>query len=216
MIITKKKDVINVLEALKDRKKVFLLGCSECASLCGTGNEEALEDMKKELEANNIEVTGWFIPKTACQVLGTKRELKAHKEAIAASDAILTMSCGAGTQTTEDIFPEKRVYTANDTLFLGNMTRFKHFDERCSLCGDCVLNNTGGICPVTTCPKGLLNGPCGGVKNGKCEVNRELDCCWVRIYERLKKIGDLDKMKEINGPKDYSKHVRPMVVVMER
>ncbi len=209
MIISKKKDMEEILSFLKDGKSFFLLGCSECAALCGTGDDKALNEMEDKLGKSGKKTTGKFVAKTGCQVLGTRIELKPFKEAIDDADAILVMSCGAGTQAMVEAFPDKEVYSANDTLFLGNMTRFRQFDERCSLCGECILDKTGGICPVTLCPKGLLNGPCGGTNNGKCEVSPDLECCWVSIYERLKRIGQLDKMREILEPKDYSKHLKP-------
>ena len=112
--------------------------------------------MKEALEAEGKTVTGMVVPKTGCQTLGTKIELKKDKDACDAAEAIIVMSCGAGTQSAVEIFPDKPVYPSNDSLFLGNMTRFQMFDERCSLCGECIIDKTGGICPVTSCPKGIL------------------------------------------------------------
>jgi len=209
MIITKKRDFKELMENLKNYKSFFLIGCSECASLCGTGGDPELAAMKETLEAEGKTVTGTLLPKTGCQTLGTKIELKKDKEACAAADAIIVMSCGAGTQSAVEIFPDKPVFPANDSLFLGNMTRFQMFDERCSLCGKCVLDKTGGICPVTACPKGLLNGPCGGTDNGKCEVSPDIECAWVRIYDRMKKTDQLEDFKKVLEPKDWSANRKP-------
>ncbi|HEY3348007.1 MAG TPA: methylenetetrahydrofolate reductase C-terminal domain-containing protein [Nitrospirota bacterium] len=216
MIITKAKEKEAVLDSLKEIRSVFLLGCSECASLCGTGSPEAVAEMKAALEEAGKKVNGTFIPKTGCQVLGTKLELKPFKEAIDASDAILVMSCGAGTQAMVEVFKDKKVYPANDTSFLGNMTRYQQFDERCSMCGECIIDKTGGICPVTTCPKGILNGPCGGTNNGMCEVSPDIECAWAKIYARMERTGELEKMKEIIPPKDYSKKLSPKVYIVDR
>jgi ferredoxin len=209
MIITKQKDRNSFLETVKKYNSFFLIGCSECASLCGTGNEEALQDMEAFLKEHGKSVTGAIVPKTGCQTLGTKIELKKDKEACEAADAIIVMSCGAGTQSATEIFKDKPVYPANDSLFLGNMTRFQMFDERCSLCGECVIGKTAGICPVTNCPKGLLVGPCGGMSEGHCEVDPDIPCAWVRIYERQKALDNLDEMKEIIEPKDWSAGRKP-------
>ena len=209
MIITKKRDFKDLMENLKNYKSFFLIGCSECASLCGTGGDPELASMKEALEAEGKTVTGTLLPKTGCQTLGTKIELKKDKDACAAADAIIVMSCGAGTQSAVEIFPAKPVFPANDSLFLGNMTRFQMFDERCSLCGECVLDETGGICPVTSCPKGLLNGPCGGTDNGKCEVSPDIECAWVRIYDRMKKTDQLEDFKKVLKPKDWSAGRKP-------
>jgi hypothetical protein len=210
MIITKKKDFQELYENIKGYRSFFLLGCSECATLCGTGGEPELKELKEALEGLGKEVTGTFVAKTGCQVLGTKVELKPFKEAIDRAECIIVLSCGAGTQTAVELYEDKPVYPANDSLFLGNMTRFQFFDERCSLCGKCILDKTGGICPITTCPKGLLHGPCGGMKDGHCEVSPELQCAWVRIYERMKRLNKLDELREfIMEPKEWSKAQKP-------
>jgi hypothetical protein len=210
MIITKKKDYTTLLDNIKNYKHIFLIGCSECASLCGTGGEPELEDLKHLLTENGKDVTGTFVAKTGCQELGTKVELKGYKEAMEKTDCIITMSCGAGVQTTVALYPDKPVYPSNDTLFLGNMTRLQMFDERCSMCGECIIDKTGGICPVTACPKGILNGPCGGCNDGKCEVSSDINCAWVRIYDRLNKIQRIEDMEETLEPKNWSAHLRPM------
>lgn len=209
MIITKQKDKKEILECIKKYNSFFLIGCSECASLCGTGNQEALDEMEDHLKNQGKTVTGKIVPKTGCQTLGTKIELKKDKEACDAADAIMVMSCGAGAQSATEIFPDKPVYSANDSLFLGNMTRFQMFDERCSLCGECIIGKTAGICPVTTCPKGLLNGPCGGMSDGNCEVSPDIPCAWVRIYERQKRLNNLDEIKETLEAKNWSAGKKP-------
>ncbi len=209
MIISKKKDKEELYERLKRYDSYFLIGCSECASLCGTGNEEALQELADYLEDKGKKVTGQLVPKTGCQTLGTKIELKKDKEACNDAEAVIVMSCGAGTQSATEIFPDKPVYPSNDTLFLGNMTRFQMFDERCSLCGDCVIGMTASICPVTNCPKGILNGPCGGMSDGNCEVSSDIPCAWVRIYERQKELDNLDEMREVVEAKDWSANQKP-------
>jgi hypothetical protein len=212
MIITQKREFKDLMENIKDYNSFFLVGCSECATLCGTGGEPELQSMKEALESEGKTVTGTFVAKTGCQVLGTKVELKKNKDELDRADCILVMSCGAGTQSAVELFKDKPVYPTNDSLFLGNMTRMQMFDERCSLCGKCILDKTGGICPVTACPKGLLNGPCGGTNDGKCEVSPDVDCAWVRIYERLKRIDRLEDMRQIAAPKDWAAHKKPMTV----
>ena len=144
-----------------------------------------------------------------------KRQLRQHKEAVEQAQALLVFSCGAGVQSFSQVL-EKPVYAGNDSLFLGNIQRFGNFIEHCSICGECLLNETGGICPVTNCPKGLLNGPCGGMDKGKCETDPERECVWVRIYKRLEKLGQLDKMKQALPPKNYARAARPHKLVLER
>lgn len=198
------------MENVRLYKSFFLIGCSECAGLCETGGEPEVMAMKETLEAMGKTVTGEIVAKSGCQVFGTKTELKKFKSELDKAECILAMSCGAGTQTAVEIFGDKPVHPTNDSLFLGNMTRFQMFDERCSLCGECILDRTEGICPVTTCPKGLLNGPCGGTRDGNCEVSPDVKSAWVRIYERMKR---LDKLREFHemvlDAKDWSRARKP-------
>ncbi len=170
--------------------------------------------MKKDLEASGKQVVGYRIVEAACHLLETKKELRDAREEIEQADAILSLGCGAGTQTLVS-FIEKPVFAAVDTLFLGSIERWGRFSEVCSQCGDCILNQTGGICPVTRCPKGLLNGPCGGVNKGKCEIDPEKECVWVEIYNILKRQGRLNEFKKIILPRDNSKIQRPGILVLE-
>ncbi len=210
MIVTKKRDFQELMENIKEYRSFFLIGCSECASLCGTGGEPEVKAMKGALDAEGKVVTGGIVAKTGCQVLGTKTELKKYREELDKSDCILVMSCGAGTQAAVEIFEDKPVFPTNDSMFLGNMTRYQMFDERCSLCGRCILDKTGGICPITACPKGLLNGPCGGCKDGHCEVSPDIKCAWVRIYERMKRLDKLEEFcNTIIEAKDWSTSQKP-------
>lgn len=211
MVVSEKKPIEELLGYLKGAKKVVLVGCGDCASACKVGGEPEIAEMKETLAANGIEVTGSVIIPTACNLLLGKKELKAVKDALKEADAVVSMACGDGTQTIMKNVKKQNipVYPANDTLFIGEVERVGKFEEACKACGECELGWTGGICPVTMCAKGLVNGACGGAKNGKCEVSPDNDCAWVKIYERLKDLGQLDNLKEVRAPKDYSKQLNP-------
>lgn len=213
MIITKQKPPNEVLNYLGDSKKIFIIGCAQCATVCKTGGEDEVKSMKEFLQEHGKEVTGAEIWNPPCHLLEVKKRVRESKEAILKSDAVLSMSCGDGTYT---IFKgtDKKVFPACDTLFLGEVERAGHFSEACSLCGDCTLYATGGYCPNTLCAKGLQNGPCGGAKDGKCEVSPDVDCGWILIYQRLKDIGELDRMRHIYPAKDYSKSVKPRKIIL--
>jgi len=200
MIITKSKDRKELLNDLAGYKSIFIVGCGECATECKTGGEDEVAAMREYLEGQGKTVTGTMVASIGCQVLLTRRELKPYQDQIDRADCMLGLSCGAGTQTLTELVPGIPAVPGNDTVFLGNVERLGMFDERCSLCGNCILARTGGICPVTRCSKGLLNGPCGGAKDGMCEVDSEKPCAWLEIYERLKSLDMLDKMKEIIPP----------------
>lgn len=209
MIITKPKSHEEIEKYISNYQSFFLIGCSECASLCGTGDEEAILNLKQWLESMNKKVSGWMIAKTGCQILGTKREISKYRDLLNDAECIMVLSCGAGTQTITELFEDKAVIAVNDTVFIGNMGRFREFEERCRACGECFLAITG-VCVVTLCPKSMLNGPCGGYKNGKCEVNPDRKCAWLIAYSILEKKGLVDKFYEtILGPKDWSKSNTP-------
>lgn len=212
MIITKKKDPEAVLAMLDGYDKVFILGCNTCAEAIDTGGPEQVAEMESYLTGNGKTVTGTAVIDPICHVLNARRQLRERGEEVDAAEAILVMSCGAGVQTVSEIY-DQAVLPALDTVFLGNVVRHGIYDQRCSMCGDCVLDVTGGICPVTRCAKGLMNGPCGGMNNGKCEIDPEgQDCAWALIYERLAKTGRTGKIANIAKAKDHSKTSNPVKV----
>lgn len=215
MIVTKQKAFEAILKELEDAKAVFLVGCGDCATVAQTGGEDQIKEMTEKLTAEGKEVTGNVVMETGCHELDVQKEFRAHKDEVAKADAILCMGCGAGVQSTRDA-TDKPCFPSNDSLFLGNVMRVGQFEEKCRLCGDCILDVTGAICPVTRCHKGILNGPCGGTNDGKCEVDPEKDCAWTLIYQQLEKEGKLDKMKEYQPPKNWNPVLKPGRLVIER
>lgn len=211
MIISEQKPLEEILESLKTGKKIFVVGCGRCATSCATGGEKEVKKIATELEKKGKIITGWVVVEAPCDERLLVRDLNSHSKKLKDSDAVLVMACGAGVQTLSD-FIEKPTYPGLNSLFLGKTKRLGKFSELCVMCGDCVLEYTAGICPISRCSKGLLNGPCGGSHNGKCEVDPSYDCAWQLIYERLKKLGQLEKFKKIRARKDYSKVIRPRKV----
>lgn len=209
MIVTKQKSIEEVSGFIDKYSSFFLVGCAECATLCGTGDEEAINQLKRWLENEGKKVTGWLIAKTGCQILGTKSEISKYKQQLENAECILALSCGAGTQTLTELFENKPVIPLNDTLFIGNMRRFREFEERCRACGECFLAITG-VCVVTLCPKSMLNGPCGGYRDGKCEVNLKRKCVWIVAFDILNRRGLVEVFYDnLLGPKDWSKANSP-------
>lgn len=190
MIVTKPRDWARIRRNLDEigAKAVFLMGCGQCATVAGTGGEKELMIAKARLESEGYEVTGWAVGEVACHQGGTRLDARKRFGDIDRADAVLVLACGAGVQTVADAV-SKPVFPGLESAFLGTVVRHGVFEERCQTCGDCVLDLTAGICPVTTCPKGLLNGPCGGMWDGKCEVLRDRECTHVRIRRRLAEQG---------------------------
>ena len=210
MIITKQKEQKEILKCLGDEKKIFLIGCGECSTVCKTGGENEVKSMREFFEKNGKTITGYSVPTAPCVAAKLKLELARHRKEIESSDAIIVFACGLGVQSVkENLRVTKPVHIGCDTLFMGEVDSSGAFLERCSACGDCVLELTAMICPVTRCAKGLLNGPCGGQDKGKCEVDKDQDCAWILIYNELKKQGKLHILKERRPPKDHSKASKP-------
>ena len=204
MIITKQKEFNDLLSHI-GKGPVFIVGCSECATLCHTGGEEEISSMKEALRKKNINVTGYVILEPACNLQNDKRLLRKHEKEIDNAKRILVLACGNGVQTVSEILDDFEIIPGTDTLFLGEIKHANEFEKRCNLCGECIQDIFGGICPISRCPKNMLNGPCGGLKDGKCEINSDIDCVWDLIYKRLKKSGQLHLIKDIIKPKDWSK-----------
>jgi hypothetical protein len=207
MTISEPKPLEEVLASIAGEKKLFLIGCTDCATVVQVGGEPQLLEWKKTLEENGHEVTGYLIGEPGCHLLELKRQLRSMQEAVDAADGFLIFSCGTGTQVAVQALEGKSVHPGSNTLFLGSVQRFGNFAEYCSACGECILDMTKGICPVTRCAKGLLNGPCGGTSaEGKCEVNPETDCAWKLIYDQLKAADAIDRVKKIMEVKNSTPH----------
>lgn len=217
MIITEQKPFQEIIDSLKGYTRIFLVGCGECATTCKTGGEEELLKIKAELEAHGKTILGTCIPGAPCLASKIKTELAKNMKLLREAEAVLVLSCGLGVQSVKD---NDRlgliVLPGCNTLFGAVMDAQGNFYEKCSLCGECVLDVTAGICPITLCPKSLLNGPCGGMDKGKCEVDKERDCAWVLIYKELEKKNKLGELKKIHAPKDFKKSGRPHKLIMAK
>ncbi len=217
-IITTKKPFEEVLGALKGAKKITIVSCGSCAAMCQTGGTEGAEEMAKKLEEQGFQIKTVIVPEEVCDNRVMLKDFRKIDEDLNDTDAILTLSCGLGVasivQTLEKKHPTIPVFIGTNTEFMGMTERIGRFYMRCRGCGDCLLNETGGICPITTCAKSLMNGPCGGMVKGKCEVGGyEKDCGWILIYERLKQLGRMDLFTKLRDPVDWSEsgHQREVI-----
>ena len=190
MLITELKAKETVLSLVKG--KVFIVNCHGCREI--RFPEAEAEAFQRELIAGGV-VTGVITTDYICNPENMKLRLSKYAQQIEEADAILVFSCGVGVQTVSEMFDGKRVYACCDTYALPGFQGITPLEYDCKQCGECYLNLTGGICPITACSKSLVNGQCGGAKNGKCEVDPNMECGWERIYQKLKKIGRLDAMK---------------------
>jgi len=195
MLVTKRKAIEEIVRFTNGETAVFLLGCDGCAAASGTGGEADILELEKELTRSGLEVTGSKVVDFLCQKALIRKGLRPFSAALAEADSIVVSTCGIGIQATATV-AKLPVHPACDTVSLGGIRGEWQGEERCAECGQCFLEYTGGVCPLTACAKQLVNGPCGGAKDGRCEVEPDVRrCAWQVIYERLDRQGRLDLLR---------------------
>jgi ferredoxin len=210
MIVGERKPLEQIERMLEGFQKILIVGCGTCVAVSMAGGEKEVEELAAQLRMKG-KLDGR--ERTIDEITVTRQCDKEYLEQLAKYvdqyDVILSAACGAGVQFLAERYDTKIVLPALNTLFIGVAEGAGVWTQRCMACADCLLDQTGGICPMTICAKNLLNGPCGGTAHGKCEVDAEKDCAWTLIYNRLKKLGRLDYLKKIQPPKDYSVMTKP-------
>ncbi len=209
MLVTEEKPIKEVLGALGADKKVFIVGCAGCPEGWETGGPAKVAALADQLRAKEKEVVGTVMIDFLCNKALVGLRLSRCLDALKGADAVLVVSCGVGVQATAAMV-DKPCHPALNTISSAGFQGLWPSAERCAQCGDCVLSSTGGICPVTTCAKSLLNGSCGGSHQGTCEVEKDRPCGWYLIYERLKALGRLDDYKKIQAIRDFKKMDVPL------
>ena len=205
--ITRQKSEEELERLLEGLGRIFIVGCGTCVTLTQTGGEPEVKAMKEGLTQQGKLITGTTVLPVACDNL-TGEGMKEYKQQMDQADVLLIMTCAFGVQTIAR-HVKKMVVPALDTLFIGKETSVGSFDEICTQCGTCIIGETGGICPVTSCHKGLVNGPCGGTNDGKCEIDTKKDCAWTLIYRRLHELDCLDAMRRYQKPRNHQGEPRP-------
>ena len=204
MIITVSKPFPEITKNLSLYRRVFIVGCASCATKCQTGDDDALKNAALLLEKEGKEISGYLVLDTPCDIRIVRRDL-GHSPQVASCDVILVLACGSAVGAIEKVV-DKPIIPGLDPLFVGTTERIGVYHEFCTICGKCILDKTAGICPRSRCPKGLVNGPCGGIVNGKCETDTDRDCAWVLIYNKMKRSGREKEIVEgYHAPKSYSK-----------
>ncbi|MCM1148528.1 MAG: methylenetetrahydrofolate reductase C-terminal domain-containing protein [Butyricicoccus sp.] len=190
MLITKLKAREDILSMLPE--KVFVIQCHGCKEI-SFPEAEADELTRELLDADRV--TGVLTTDYICNTENLPLRLERRRAMIDEADAVLVLSCGVGVQTVSDMLDGKAVYAGCDTVRLPGFQGVTPLEYDCGQCGECYLSLTGGICPITACSKSLVNGQCGGARNGRCEVDQNMECGWERIYRRLEAVGRLDALR---------------------
>jgi ferredoxin len=204
MIVAQRKNIPDLLAIVEKHRKLLLLGCGTCVTVCLAGGQREVSiiasalRMAARLKGLPLEIEELTIERQCDNVF-----LEQAAEAIKKSDAVLSLGCGAGVQALAERFTSKPVYAGLNTAFIGILEERGVWAEKCAACGECVLHLYGGICPITRCAKKMMNGPCSGSREDRCEVNPDRPCAWQLIYRRLKEIGQLDRLNQIKPPKNW-------------
>ena len=216
MIVGDRKPIETIMSYLEGSENILLAGCHGCVTVCCTGGQKEVDVLASIIELARMR------KHKACKITKITLERQCDPEFLVDliekakdNDVILSMACGAGVQLVAEKVGAKRVFPAIDTNFIGAIQEKGFWSERCQTCGDCKLALTGGICPVAMCAKGILNGPCGGAQDGKCETSKERDCAWVMIVKRLTKQGKLSNLVNITPARDFAKQSHPARQVNE-
>ena len=215
MIVAEQKPLEEIRRMTAPYERVLILGCGTCMTVCDAGGEREVSFLHNALRlaqaksGDGIHTFTEYTLKRQCDPEFTDQLV----DRVGDVDAIISLGCGIGVQAIAERFPDIPVLPGVNTSFMGMSKELGVWDERCAACGDCILEETGGICPITRCTKGILNGPCAGTKNGKCEANKDMECAWVLIYKRLERLQQLEKMRRYYPPRNFRTIPRPKRIV---
>jgi ferredoxin len=218
MIVAERKSIPELIDMVRPYQKILVLGCGTCVTVCLAGGEREVSIIASALRiAGKVKGLAFNIDELTIERQCDNVFIEQAAEAIEKSDAVLSLGCGAGVQAIAERYVRKPVYAGLNTKFLGILEERGVWTEKCAACGECVLHEYGGICPVTRCAKHMLNGPCGGSREDRCEVRPDRPCAWQLIYQRLDGTGQLDKLRQIKSPKNWGPSLNggPRIIVRE-
>lgn len=205
MIVADKKPIEEIIEDIKLYERILILGCNECVTVCEAGGKKEVGILASALrmyflnQGRDVKIEEKTLERQC-----DHEYLEEILDVIDNYDAVVSLACGVGVQFMAETYFTTPVFPGVNTCFMGVTEERGLWTERCQGCGQCILSRTGGICPVSRCAKRLMNGPCGGSSNGKCEINKELICAWQLIIERLKALGKLETYETLSPIKDWS------------
>jgi len=205
MIVADKKPIEEIIEELGAHEKILILGCNECVTVCEAGGKKEVGILASALRMYFLnQERDVKIDEETLQRQCDHEYLEEIRDRVDQYDAIVSIACGVGVQFTAEKYFSTPVYPGVNTCFMGATEERGLWTERCQGCGQCILARTGGICPISRCAKRVMNGPCGGSTDGKCEINKEVICAWQLIVERLKALDRFDDYEELSPLKDWS------------
>jgi ferredoxin len=205
MIVADQKPLKAIKDMLRGDRKVLAVGCGTCVAVCFAGGKKEVGVLSSALRmASGLDGEPLQVDETTVQRQCDDEYIEPLADRIEQYDAVLSLGCGVGVQSLAERFPNTRILPALDTQFMGEPTEPGVWEERCQGCGNCILDRTAGLCPISRCAKQLMNGPCGGTQDGMCEVDPGIPCVWFQIWDRMAKQGQMDQIMQFEPPKDWS------------
>jgi ferredoxin len=210
MIVAQRKPFEEIKKSLAHYQNILVAGCGTCVAVCLAGGKKEVGLLASQLRMSfGLDKKKVKITEVTLERQCDREFLETAKNEVEQAEAVLSLACGAGIQYLAEAYPQRPVYPGVNTTFIGVAEAAGLWTERCRACGECLLAETGGICPRTLCSKGLNNGPCGGMVDGKCEVDLQRPCAWVSIYDRLSREGRLVALEAVGPPTDYTLQTQP-------
>ncbi len=204
MIIAEQKPLQEIITNLDEGERILVAGCRSCVAICLAGGEKEVSVVSEALRIRSDTTgSGWKIEEVTLERQCEKEWVREIASKVKECDVVLSLACGVGAQIVQELYPGTRVVPGLNTSNMGAPEEQGIYLEKCGGCGDCVLHLTGGICPVARCSKSLMNGPCGGSQNGKCEVGQDTPCAWDQIYQSLTRLGRQDLLERTIPPKNW-------------
>jgi ferredoxin len=205
MIIAKPKPIEEIIEQVRDKKRVLVAGCDGCVTVCESGGMKEVQILASALRMYFKQAgIDKVVEETSLTRQCDKPYISELQDTIGNYDAVVSLACGAGVQFLAEMYRGKIILPGVNTCFIGVTEQKGEWTERCQACGECILATTGGICPIARCSKRMSNGPCGGSSDGKCEVSKDTACGWHLIYERLKELDELQRFEQPIEPKNWA------------
>jgi len=205
MIIAKPKPIEEIIEQVRDKKRVLIAGCDGCVTVCESGGMKEVQVLASALRMYFKQAgIDKVVEETSLTRQCDKPYISQLQDSIGNYDAVVSLACGAGVQFLAEMYRGKVILPGVNTCFIGVTEQKGEWTERCQACGECILATTGGICPIARCSKRMSNGPCGGSSDGKCEVGKDIACGWHLIYERLKELDELQRFEQPTEPKNWA------------
>jgi ferredoxin len=204
MIVAQRKSLPELMDILEGHRRVLVLGCGTCVTVCLAGGEREVGILSSALRiAARVRNRELVLEELTIERQCDNVFIETAAEAVERCDAVLSLGCGAGVQALAERFLKKPVYAGLDTVFLGVLEERGVWTEKCSACGSCVVHHYGGLCPLTRCAKRMQNGPCGGSREDRCEVRPDRPCVWQLIFRRLTDLGQTDRLLRPVPPRNW-------------